>query len=310
MGIRDSLDSQDAMLTNSLFLDFLLENGLRVHNEKSTRDIICLQFNYGTLSYKEELKKISRLENEEIKETLYQRAEANKDKFVKKTRSEIRTEYYRDGVSITYHTYNRKGNISSTETLRYRRLYRTPGKAKKGACMFIREELFEAADNFLRAGIELPEQNAPIVEIGAYSSLITSTIVGRVQIKPEEILVIPDVDAYLTTDVVSIETDEQKRCHAILRQNYSLKNTMYDGQALIDDSIFPDWGDGYVLLRQHFFKAAAFRTYIQKFFQDYYGSSYHEAYINDYWGRPVKVDQIKLITTENATKWINIGSAE
>lgn len=294
------------MLTNSLFLDFLLENGLST-TKTSTRDIICLQFNYGTLSYKEELKKISKIESEEVRTELYARAEKNKDKFKKRTRSEIREEYYRNGVSITYPTFNRKGEIIASETLLYKRLYRTPGKAKKGSCMFIREELYEAALNFLYMGIDLPEENAPIVEIGAYSSLITSTIVGRVQIKPEEILVIPDVDSKHVTDVISIEIDNQKHCKAIPKKDYALKNTLYDGQALIDDSIFPDWGDGYILLRHHFFKAAAFRTYIQKYFQDHFKEDYNTAYVKDYWGNNVKVDKIKLITTENAIKWIKFG---
>ena len=43
------------MLVNSLFLDFLLDNGLSVWKDGSTRDIICLEFNYGTRSYKEEV---------------------------------------------------------------------------------------------------------------------------------------------------------------------------------------------------------------------------------------------------------------
>ena len=42
---------------------------------------------------------------------------------------------------------------------------------------------------------------------------------------------------------------------------------MFDGQGLIDESIFPKWGNGYVLLRHHMFKVACFKTKIQKFFK-------------------------------------------
>ena len=55
LGIRDRYDSTDAMLTNSLFTDFLLANGLSVKND-FTKDVICLDFNYGTRGPEDEIK--------------------------------------------------------------------------------------------------------------------------------------------------------------------------------------------------------------------------------------------------------------
>lgn len=91
-----------------------------------------------------------------------------------------------------------------------------------------------------------------IVGISAYSSLVCSGIVGKVKINPKNILVLKDIDRTMTTDVISVEIDEDKHCVAKMLDNYQLKNTLFDGQALIDSSIFPDWGNGYVLLRHHF----------------------------------------------------------
>ena len=305
------------MLTNSLFLDFLKENGLNVWKEDSTRDVICVQFDYGTHTYKEEMsamekrikeakKKgdedyVSKLES--FKEVLTERQE----KFKKRTRDAIREEYYKNGFDITYNTHNKRGKIISTEIIHYRMAYRTPGKAKKGSCMFIRDELYDKAMNFLRMGIQLPDTNAPIVEIGAYSSLSTSTIVDRIHIDPSEILVIKDIDCFFNTKVISVELDENKQCIAAEKDNYKVKNTLFDGQALIDESIFPDWADGYILLRQHFTKMAAFRSNIQLFFQDYFGDQYETATVKDLWGNDVKVKDIKLITTDNALKWRKFG---
>ena len=68
LGVRDRYEYVDAMFTNSLFLDFLLENGLKVTNN-STRDIIDLDFNYSSKSYDEEIKKLEKLlkkTNEEL----------------------------------------------------------------------------------------------------------------------------------------------------------------------------------------------------------------------------------------------------
>lgn len=326
LGIRDNLDSTDAMLTNSLFSDYLISIGLNVWKEESTRDMICLDFNYGTRSYEEEIKtltkrikdtetdclkgKISEEEKDQKIARLHMLltvADENKEKFVKVSKDQIRTEYYVNGVSICYQTHNKRGEVIREETIHYKMLYRTPGKAKKGSCMFINETLYEKARDFLRMGIELPEENSPIVEIGAYSSLVTSTIVGKVQIKPEEILIIPDVDSFFETNVVSVETDENKHCKAVPIEGYRLKNTLFDGQALIDSSIFPEWGDGYVLLRHHMFKAAAFHSNIQLFMKDYFGGDYETATVTDMFGNEVRVKDIRMITTENALKWLKFG---
>lgn len=312
LGVRDNLDTKDAMLTNSLFLDFLLSNGLRLWKEESTRDVVCLEFGYGSRSYEDEMKHLLKLldntppEDEERIERirgLIDEANENQDKYDKKSRAELRTLFYTQGVPITYHTHNKAGEIVKSETIHYQMLYRTPGKAKKGTVYFICDRLFKKAREFLYMGIKLPKENAPIVEIGAYSSLITSTIVGRVKIEPENILILKDYDSFFETNVVSIETNHNKECVAVRRDNYRLKNTMFDGQALIDSSIFPSWADGYVLLRQHMFKAAAFCTHIQKFFRDHYGDGYDSAVIKDMWGNEHLASDIKLITTDNAIKW-------
>ena len=183
-------------------------------------------------------------------------------------------------------------------------LYRTPGKAKKGSCMFINEELYDIARDFLYMGIKLPEENSPIVEMGAYSSLITSSIVDKIQIEPENILILKDVDSFFKTKVVSVETDEDKHCIAKTIEDYRLKNTLFDGQALIDFSIFPEWADGYILLRHHLTKMAAFCSNIQLFFKDYFGGQYDTAIVTDMWGNKHYAKDIKMITTDNAIKWL------
>lgn len=323
LGIRDRLDSTDAMLTNSLFSDFLKENGLNIWKGESTRDIICIEFNYGTRSYEDEIKNFDKiiknikldedLTEDEKKdriqkiEFLKDRADVNKDKYQKKSHQAIRSIFYTQGVDINYLTHNKKGEVVKEDKIHYKMLYRTPGKAKKGSCMFINEKLYDLAKNFLHMGIELPEENSPIVEMGAYSSLITSSIVGKVQILPEQILVLQDVDSFFKTNVISVETDEEKHCKAVPINDYQVKNTLFDGQALIDTSIFPDWGEGYILLRHHLCKMAAFHSNIQLFMKDHFGENYETATVKDMWGNDVKVSDIRLITTDNAMKWLKFN---
>ncbi len=311
IGVRERYSYNQAMFSTSLFCDYLMENGLKIHKESSTRDIIGLEFNFGSRSYDDEIKHLDGMinkEQDETKKRFYQilkdKATVNKDKYKKLSKEQIRELFYRDGVNVTYNTFNKNGQVTKSETLHYKMLFRSTGKAKKGSCMFIVDRLYNKAINFLRMGIKLEDDNAPIVEISAYAPLISSTIVGKIHIDPDEILVIKDIDSFFKTNVVSIETDDKKHCVAIRRSDYELKNTMFDGQGLIDESIFPNWGDGYVLLRQHFCKMACFRTDIQKFFKDYFGEQYDTAYLKDMFGNKHKVSDIKLITTENAMKWV------
>ena len=79
---------------------------------------------------------------------------------------------------------------------------------------------------------------------------------------------------------------------------------MFDGQGLIDESIFPKWGEGYLLLRHHMCKMACFKTKIQKFFKDYYGDNYINAKITDMFGNEHYVKDIEIITTDQAMKWL------
>ena len=323
LGVRTQYDCKDAMLTNSLFLDWLKENGLNIHKGESTRDVICINFRYGTRSYDEELRNIKKvgkehrltrklayasgdkgrvLKAEQRRAKLnyaYKQIVANKDRFVKTSADELRIKYYENGVSIKYPKKN-----GGFDIIEYRMLCRTPGKAKKGSCMFIKKSLYKRAREFLYMGIKLPKKNAPIVEIGAYSSLITSSIEGRIKIDPSEILVVKDVDSIFKTNVISIEVDADNHCKAVPYSGYPVVNTLFDGQALIDASIFPAWGNGYILLRQHMCKMAAFSSNIQLFFKDYFGDKYESAMVTDMWGRQIPARQVKLITTENALKFL------
>ena len=327
-GTRYAYDTTPAMLTNSLFLDYMKANGLKIYKGVSTRDIICIDFQYGSRTFKDEMKHLkelaakARIEYKKAKgqghaaqidkakrkrkgiANMYLQALQNEDKYIKMSKEDLRIEYYTNGVDIKYPKYNKKTQERSYEVIHYVMLYRTPGKAKKGSCMFIRKSLYKKAHQFLTMGIKIPKKNSPIVEIGAYQSLITSSIEGKVQIKPENILVLKDVDSFFNTNVVSIEIDSNKHCMSVPKTDYQVCNTIFDGQALIDESVFPNWGDGYVLLRQHFFKAAAFCTKIQDFFKDYFGNNYENATVIDMWGNHHWAKDIKLITTDNACKWL------
>lgn len=321
------------MFANSLFSDYLKENGLKISKDDFTKDIICLEFNYGTRSYEQELDHLhkaahrARLEYKlarshghktEIQKKkakrkkiaeLFALAAENRHKYKQLSREEIRRLIYNDGIEIEYISRKKDGTIKKREVIHYKMLYRSAGKAKKGSCMFIRDRLYKKAQGFLYMGIQLPPQNPMIVELSAYAPLIASAVTDKIRIRPENILILKDIDRSFLTNVISIETDKEKHCFARHIDNYEVKNTLFDGQALIDSGIFPDWGNGYVLLRHHFCKMAAFCSNIQEFFRDYFGDSYSTAAVRDMFGKKHYVKDIEVITTDNAMKWLKFDKS-
>lgn len=320
-GLRTRYESKEAIMPNSLFLDFLLENKLKLHKEETTREIICLEFNYGTRSFEEEIDHLNKIINritaditlkEEEKNAKIDRinellsyTEERKDDFEKLSIDELREKLYENGISIRYVNKNKQGKITKDETIHYRMLFRSTGKAKKGSVIFICERLYKKAIRYLLMDkLDLLKKNPMIVEASAYMPLVASSIVGKIHIDPDQILILEDIDSFFTTKVIEVATNENKQCFARKIDSYRLKNTMFDGQGLIDSSIFPSWGDGYVLLRQHFCKFACFCSHIQKFFRDYFGDKYETATVTDMFGIERRVKDIKVITTNNSVKWL------
>ncbi len=99
----------------------------------------------------------------------------------------------------------------------------------------------------------------------------------------------------------------KKECYVDRRNGKAeVKNTLWDGMGLCDESIFPKDKkmDGFIYCRGHFFKSCLFRGDIQGYFKDYYGDAYDMAVVKDMFGNAFHVKDIKVIVTENSIKWI------
>lgn len=323
LGIRDKYDYTEAVLHHSLFTKFLKEHGMTTDKkDETTKDIICLDFGFGLRSYNDELKHLENMrysavkkiknENElyerlELIDKLEENLEARKGKFKKMSRDEIRKEFYINGCNIQY--FN--------ETIHYKMLYRNPSKAKQGSVMFIRDELYDIAYDWITIGLGklLPDTNAKIVEISAYAPLTASAIENTIKINIDDVLIVKDVDSYFRTIADVIKTCDYEetigkrvikgqKC-IVERGLTDVKNTLWDGMGLIESSICPPSCNGMALLRNHFFKACAFKTHISKFFEDYCirkNIDYETFTLYDMYGYPHLAKNIKLITTDNATK--------
>lgn len=97
----------------------------------------------------------------------------------------------------------------------------------------------------------------------------------------------------------------KKKC-VVHDEETEVKNTLWDGEMLIESDILPEWVNGMALLRQHFFKACGIRTHIQLFFKDWCektGHDYETYEVQDMFGVCHKLKDIRMITTDNAIKW-------
>lgn len=169
--------TREAVLDDSLFLRFMRTSITRNSNDFS-KDFIVMKFSYDA-EY--------RLESGEEQ---------------KMSKEELRTFYYKNGVTFqSAHT----GKHGKTEPIHYKMLYRTSGKAKKGECIFVRDNLFHKAINYLTMGFyDLMEEKAKddpdtvfkLVELSAYLSLTTACAIGYIHIPLKNILVVEDQSAY------------------------------------------------------------------------------------------------------------------
>lgn len=332
LGTRDYFSYTEAMLNNSLFSAFLIKNGLNVYKGESTRDIICLDFDFGTRSYEDEHKRIEQLyknSDGELKERLkytLEKVENNKDLYDEKKREQIRDKFYNEGVDVTYKTKNKDGSIKSEETIHYEMLFRTSAKAKLGQVIFINSELYKVAYEWLTIGLGklMTDDNAKIVEMSAYAPLTTSTIVGTKYIPVEDILILRDQDSFFKTMANIVRAEDYvdskgricKKC-VVDKKVTEVKNTLWDGMGLIEADYFkdcrnaynPEWTvkiNGMALMRHHLFKMCGFKSHIQLFFKDWCektGNDYETYQVKDMFGHWHYLKDIKIITTDNAIKW-------
>ena len=152
----------------------------------------------------------------------------------------------------------------------------------------------------------------PAVEYEAYSTLTQSSIVdGYVEITGKNILVVKDVECGVKTKAVVGKQSEDatdillEKYDEIKNGLYQDKNVLWDGMSLLDKSLFRNEHD-MILLRQNYFKSAGFKCNLQDYIKSQckkLGLDYDNDYLIDAYGRKVKISDIKMITTDNSTKF-------
>lgn len=276
------LQKEKAVLNDSIFLRYMKKHGVLADKRGFSKDFIVLKFSYA------------------LKDVI--------------TKKELRDYYYTNGATIEWEKKDKQGKISSIERITYRMLMRSPDKAKKGNCVFIREDLLHEARNFLFMGLydEIPSNvTLDIVGLSAYSTLITATAIDFIKLPLSNILIVKDEEVDSFQKAVSVKTVQvdSKTQTCVDRQNQGkICNVLWDGMGLVDESVFPSTMEGFIYCRSHFFKSCLFRGNIQDYFKDYYGSGYETAYVTDMFGNRKKVSDILAIVTDKSIKWLKFVS--
>lgn len=243
-------------------------------------------FSYKTVSVKDK-------KNPEIIKDNYVSyyKEDHKEPKTLKSNAALRTDLYKNGFVCN--------------GVKYCRMKRSTGSARVGKCLFIREELYDAIIKFSSGGLKY-NLGDPI-DLAAYEGYIalpSSSIIDTIPIKPENILLIDDYDSVFREDV--IETHDEDGWLKTTESNCEITNTIWDGQSLMDISLFGEYAQyGMVLLRNLMFKSCCFNCNIQQWFKD--NNITDVSQLNGK-TRATCIEDVKLITTPNSIKYLKFST--
>ena len=225
------------------------------------------------------------------------------------SKKKLRRMAYKDGVTIN--------------GVHYVNYQRTSSKARMGNCLFIDERYYDVMNEWQNLGIPFSElKEADIVSIRSYQSLIASSIIGELEIPVDSILLIDDISGQATMDcnvVKPFPTENSRGTELkVVREPYTQKTDLWDGQSLLDFSVFKNGkyavkdkdGNktehsyepyGFMLLRNHFFKTAAFNTNLQEYYKERF-KGVENPVLKDMFGNEFKTEDVKMVTTPNSVK--------
>lgn len=187
--------------------------------------------------------------------------------------------------------------------IHYVRYKRSAGSSREGKCLFIDERLYKAMAKWSECSIK-PKTDLASWE--SYKALSLSSIKGAVNIPLEGILFVPDYKSTFTDEAVSVELQDGMLTSA--HKQTEITNDIWDGESLLDERAFQEnYADKHMLLlRNKFFKSCAFRTKMQKWFQDK-NVTLKELKSRGFVTFATDINQIVMVTTPNSLKYLKFA---
>lgn len=192
--VNSFVDYKSAVINRSMFSAYLLKHGVTLSKKGNSLDLILMKFDYGVDAD----------------------GSTGDDSRPSVSANELRKYFYENNATITWVTFdkNKKEVPELTKTITYKMLCRNPGKAKKGECFFIREELYTNVIRYITMGLidKIPDgKGAKIVELSAYAPLITATAMDFIHIPLNNILVLKDEKASCRKQACIVGVEQQKK---------------------------------------------------------------------------------------------------
>lgn len=187
--------------------------------------------------------------------------------------------------------------------IHYVRYKRSAGSSREGKCLFIDERLYKAMAKWSECGLK---PKTELASWESYKALSLSSIKGTVKIPLEGILFVPDYKSTFTDEAVSVELQDGMLTSA--HKQTEITNDIWDGESLLDERAFQEnYADKHMLLlRNKFFKSCAFRTKMQKWFQDK-NITLEELKSRGFVTFATDINQIVMVTTPNSLKYLKFA---
>ena len=209
-----------------------------------------------------------------------------------------------DKAELRNHLYKYGFKCDGVEYVRYKR---SSGSSRVGKCLFINKVLADDMKKWDKCGLDVEDdQEIDLAAWEAYVSLPMSSIIDTIHIPLDNILVIDDYESSFKDDVVAVEIENGRLVSS--QKNVEVVNSIWDGQSLMDKSLFGKYENkGMLLLRNRFFKSCCFNTNIQQWFKDNNITSVEQ--LNGF-TMAKDISQIKLITTPSSIKYVKFGTLQ
>lgn len=210
----------------------------------------------------------------------------------------------KDKAGLREYLYQNGFRCDGVEYVRYKR---SSGSSRVGKCLFVNKTLADEMKKWDCCGLNIEDgQKIDLAAWEAYISLPMSSIIDTIEIPLDSILIIDDYNSEFEDDVVAVENVDNKLFSS--QKKVVVKNSIFDGQSLMDKSLFGKYEDkGMLLLRNRFFKSCCFNTNIQQWFEDNGITSIEQ--LNGF-TLARHISQVKMITTPSSIKYMKFGSVE
>lgn len=141
------------------------------------------------------------------------------------SRRELRKKLYKDGFYC--------------DGKKYVRFKRSSGSSRVGKCLFIEEGVASRMRKWEKCGVPLREgQKVDLAAWEAYISLTLSSIIDTIEIKQENILLIEDYESTFEDTMMAVSYED-----GTLKaepKTTTISNSIWDGQSLLDSSMFAE----------------------------------------------------------------------